>query len=44
MPQKPQDRAKDKRRLTKRLARWRVKQELAAPPPEPPKGAQKPQG
>ncbi len=30
MPQKPQDRAKDKRRLTKRLAKWRSKQEAAA--------------
>jgi hypothetical protein len=27
MPQKPQDRAKDKRRLTKRLEKWRAKQE-----------------
>lgn len=26
MPQKPQDRAKEKRRLTKRLAAWRVRQ------------------
>ncbi len=32
MPQKPQDRAKDKKRLTKRLANWRKKQELTAPP------------
>lgn len=31
MPQKPQDRAREKRRLTKRLANWRAKQELAAP-------------
>ena len=30
MPQKPQDRAKDKRRLTKRLAKWRAKQEQTA--------------
>ena len=30
MPQKPQDRAREKRRLTKRLANWRAKQELAA--------------
>ena len=45
MPQKPQVRAKDKRRLTKRLARWRIKQELAAPPPpELSKVAPKPQG
>ena len=27
MPQKPQVRAKDKKRLTKRLAKWRAKQE-----------------
>lgn len=33
MPQKPQARAKDKRRLTKRLAAWRAKQEAKAPPP-----------
>ncbi len=26
MPQKPADRAKEKRRLTKRLAAWRAKQ------------------
>jgi hypothetical protein len=43
MPQKPQDRARDKRRLTKRLARWRLKQELNAPPREAPKAATKPQ-
>jgi len=30
MPQKPQVRAKDKRRLTRRLAKWRAKQEQAA--------------
>ena len=41
MPQKPQARAKDKKRLTKRLANWRKKQELAAPPPEAPKTATK---
>jgi hypothetical protein len=42
MPQKPQDRAKDKKRLTKRLANWRKKQEAAAPPPpEPPKTAKR---
>lgn len=36
MPQKPQARAKDKRRLAKRLAAWRAKQEnQAAPPPAP---------
>ena len=29
MPQKPQVRAKNKRRLTKRLAAWRAKQEAA---------------
>jgi hypothetical protein len=29
MPQKPQDRAKYKRRQTKRLAKWRAKQESA---------------
>ena len=33
MPQKPQDRAREKRRLTKRLANWRAKQELAASAP-----------
>jgi hypothetical protein len=33
MCQKPQDRAREKRRLTKRLANWRVKQALAAAPP-----------
>ena len=33
MPQKPQDRAREKRRLTKRLANWRAKQELPPPPP-----------
>ena len=32
MCQKPQDRAREKRRLTKRLANWRVKQALAAAP------------
>jgi hypothetical protein len=32
MPQKPQVRAKDKRRLTKRLEKWRAKQEQAAAP------------
>jgi hypothetical protein len=35
MPQKPQVRAKDKRRLTKRLAKWRAKQEQHALPVEP---------
>jgi hypothetical protein len=30
MPQKPQVRAKDKRRLTKRLAKWRANQEQQA--------------
>lgn len=39
MPQKPQARAKDKRRLTKRLAAWRAKQEAKAPPPAAPKKA-----
>ena len=34
MPQKPQVRAKDKKRLTKRLANWRKKQEAAAKPQE----------
>jgi hypothetical protein len=29
MPQKPQARARDKKRLTKRLANWRQKQEAA---------------
>jgi hypothetical protein len=38
--QKPQPRAKDKKRLTKRLAQWRAKQEQhAAAAPEPPKTA-----
>ena len=32
MPQKPQARAKDKKRLTKRLANWRKKQEAAQTP------------
>lgn len=32
MCQKPQARAKDKRRLTKRLATWRAKQEAKAVP------------
>jgi hypothetical protein len=41
MPQKPQARAKDKKRLTKRLAVWRKKQELAATPPEPVKAPSK---
>jgi hypothetical protein len=39
MPQKPQDRAKEKRRLTKRLANWRAKQELATPAPDAAKKA-----
>jgi hypothetical protein len=43
MPQKPQARAKDKRRLTKRLAKWRAKQEQHALPVESPKTASKPQ-
>ena len=42
MPQKPQDRARDKKRLTKRLAKWRKKHEAAAAPPEPQRNA-KPQ-
>jgi hypothetical protein len=37
MPQKPQVRAKDKRRLTKRLAKWRTQKELNAPPIDPAK-------
>lgn len=37
--QKSQPRAKDKKRLTKRLARWRAKQEALSAPPEPPKTA-----
>lgn len=41
MPQKPQVRAKNKRRLTKRLAQWRAKQEAATPPPEVAKNQQK---
>jgi len=40
MPQKPQARARDKKRLTKRLANWRKKHELS-PPPEPAKPATK---
>jgi hypothetical protein len=36
MPQKPQDRARDKKRLTKRLAAWRQKQAAAAQPPAEP--------
>ncbi|MFO0592444.1 MAG: hypothetical protein U0441_33180 [Polyangiaceae bacterium] len=35
MPQKPADRAKEKRRLTKRLAAWRAKQAAAAPKEAP---------
>ena len=34
MPQKPQARAKDKKRLTRRLAKWRAKQEAQATPTE----------
>jgi len=41
MPQKPQARAKDKKRLAKRLANWRKKQELASQPHEPAKTATK---
>ena len=41
MPQKPQARARDKKRLTKRLANWRKKHELSTPAPEPPKTATK---
>jgi hypothetical protein len=41
MPQKPQDRAKDKRRLTKRLAKWRAKQEPPAAAASTPKEAAK---
>jgi hypothetical protein len=44
MPQKPQARARDKKRLTKRLANWRKKQELAAKPAEPSKTAATPRG
>lgn len=36
MPQKPQDRARKKRRDTKRLAKWREKQEAAAQKAAPP--------
>jgi hypothetical protein len=36
MPQKPQARAKNKRRLTKRLATWRAKQEAKAVLPDAP--------
>lgn len=43
MPQKPQVRAKDKRRLTKRLAAWRAKQEAqGTPAPAAKKEASKP--
>ncbi len=43
MPQKPQARAKDKKRLAKRLENWRKKQELANKQPAgpPPKTATK---
>lgn len=41
MCQKPQARAKDKARLTKRLAKWRAKQDLKALPPEATKAADK---
>jgi hypothetical protein len=37
MPQKPQARAKNKRRLTKRLARWRAAQAAKVAPPDAPK-------
>jgi len=43
MPQKPQDRAKDKRRLTRRLAKWRAKQEQQQTPAAEQAKAQKPQ-
>lgn len=44
MPQKPQVRAKEKRRLTKRLAAWRAKQDgaPAAEKAAPKKAAAKP--
>jgi hypothetical protein len=42
MPQKPAVRAKDKRRLTKRLAAWRAKQELLAAKQEATKTPAKP--
>ena len=32
MPQKPQVRAKDKRRLTRRLAKWRAAKDAASQP------------
>jgi hypothetical protein len=35
MCQKPQVRAKNKRRLTRRLAKWRAKQEQTAAPGAP---------
>jgi hypothetical protein len=41
MPQKPAVRAKEKRRLTKRLANWRAKQELLAAKQELQKPAEK---
>ncbi|HVY49198.1 MAG TPA: hypothetical protein VHB21_25080 [Minicystis sp.] len=41
MPQKPQVRAKDKRRLTRRLAKWRAKQEQQAGAAAAPKQAAK---
>ena len=37
MPQKPADRAKEKRRLTKRLAAWRAKQAAATAQKDAPK-------
>ena len=42
MPQKPQVRAKNKRRLTKRLAAWRAKQEAAGQTREKPEPKGKP--
>ena len=42
MPQKPQVRAKNKRRLTKRLAAWRAKQEAAGQTREKPEAKGKP--
>jgi hypothetical protein len=44
MPQKPQVRAKDKRRLTKRLEKWRAKQETGAAPAAAAAEAKKPAG
>jgi hypothetical protein len=43
MPQKPDVRNREKRRLTRRLAKWRKKNEQQAQPPAEQAKAQKPQ-